>query len=447
MKYSLKVLLAIAFLLSSTWEEAFAAKPKYQDNSFKRKDKTVYTVWPDIPFFPLGDIAQYEKTMSQDRDQVRQMLWSELTQALEKLAEKGAAVEVMLEPMANILMMFDQVHDIHKAKDVVNIDKSMEAQFKAALDKLYQDYDVRDDRRKLQIGGGTEVSLLQSFIRGISRKRPLGKPISMEEINVKMALEMFEQIDYVSYGTFSNLGKNKFQLTYHITGNKNGVSRSFIATGRLTEALNDLAKQVFDFFQKNVYPDWETPEQQLSWLAMPVNPNKEGYTWEEANRYCRMRGYRLPYARELVMAESGGAYKTGGIGNLEFAVAYSVADKRFSTDNYVYTAGHEASSGGPVQGASYSMNLGKFWCVKGAPSEEVLIYEKLWSLIRKYHPVSGDIYRALETVRFAIGDYGSEGMIYYGPENRALKRMSSLDEALKFLNSRGITIQIPETLR
>ena len=447
MRYSFKFLLTISFLFSSSWIVALAAESKYQDNSIKRKDKTVYTLWPEIPFFPLGDIAQFEKTMIQSRDQVRQMLWGELTQALEKMAAKDAPVEAMLEPMANILLIFDQVHDIHKAKDLINIDKSMEAQFKAAMDRLYVDLDVRDDRRKLQIGGGTEISLLQSLIRGISQKQPLGKPITLAEINAKMALEMFEQIDYVSYGTFSNLGKNNFQLTFHIVGNKNGVSRSFIATGRITDALTDLAKQVFDFFQKNVYPDWETSEKQLSWLPMPINPNKAGYTWEEANRYCRMRGYRLPYSRELVLAETGGVYKSGGISSLEFAVPYSVADKRFSSENYVYTARNGTSTGGPVQGASYSMSYGKFWCVRGAPSEEVLVYENIWSLIRKYHPVSRDIYRALETIRFALGDYGSGGMIYYSPENRSFERMSSLDEALSFLKSQRISIQIPKSLR
>jgi len=50
-------------------------------------------------------------------------------------------------------MMFDQVHDIHKAKDVINIDKSLEAQFKARLDNLFQAFDVRDGDRKIQISG------------------------------------------------------------------------------------------------------------------------------------------------------------------------------------------------------------------------------------------------------------------------------------------------------
>jgi len=102
----------------------------------------------------------------------------------------------------------------------------------------------------------------------------LGQKSLKAEVDVKASLEMFEQIDYVAYGTFSSLGEGQFQLTFHLSGNKNGVARSFIAKGTLTEALDKLAKQVFDFFQKNVYPDWETPHTQLSWLPIPINPTK-----------------------------------------------------------------------------------------------------------------------------------------------------------------------------
>lgn len=81
-------------------------KPRFQNDVFKNKDKKIYTIWPQIPFYEGGDIGQYEKTMSQTRDEVRKEFWKELTDALKDLADKGAAVEVMIEPMAKILMMF-----------------------------------------------------------------------------------------------------------------------------------------------------------------------------------------------------------------------------------------------------------------------------------------------------------------------------------------------------
>jgi hypothetical protein len=440
-------LFVATFMFLSALAPAEAAKPKYQNDSFKRTDKKIQTLWPTIPFFALGDVGQYEQTMSQSRDQVRKMFFDELIGALEKLADKGAAVEVMLEPMANILMMFDQVHDIHKAKDVVNIDKTLESMFKSSFDELFRVYDIREGSQKVQFSAGTETNLLQSYIRGISRSRPLGKKMSQDEINVKAALEMYEQIDFVAYGTFSSLGRAQFLMTLHLTGNKSGVTRSFQARGRLMDAVNDLARQVFDFFQKNEFPDWETPHKGLSWLAMPADPTREdGYSWEEARGYCKARGYRLPYARELVMASSGSAYKNGGIANLRYKVPYVVADKRSGNDNYVYTPGHEDASGGPVQGASYSMHKGNFWCVKGEPSVEVTTIEKVWALIRK-HRANREVYQALETVRYEIGDYGSESNVYFGPRMEVLPRLDSLDEALEVLSEAGISLNIPASLR
>lgn len=55
----------------------------------------------------------------------------------------------MTEPLAKILMIFDQVHDVHKAKDVIEIDISIEAQFKSSLDNLFILNDVRDDALKI----------------------------------------------------------------------------------------------------------------------------------------------------------------------------------------------------------------------------------------------------------------------------------------------------------
>lgn len=422
----------------------------FESEEFKPKNKSTYNIWPMIPFFPLGDFDQYGKTISQDRDQVRQMFWDELIGALGALAERGVPVEYIVDSLANILMMFDQVHDSHKAKDVINIDRSLEAQFKARLDQLFQAYDIRDHQRKIQFSAGVNSHSILPYIRALSMNRPLGKPLTPAEVDPKMGQVIADDIDFVSYGTFSNLGNGTFQLTYQITGTKNGISRSFIARGSLINALDDLARQVFDFFQKNVYPDWEPPHSGLSWVPMPANPDKAmngGYTWEEANSYCRIRGYRLPYARELLLAESGGAYKPGGIASLSHFVPYAVADQRATTEKHVLTPGTESSTNGPIQVASNPQPKGKFWCVKGKIAQDVMVFEKIWSYIRTYRPKDPDIYRALETVRYELGDFGALETIFWGSGMSVLPRMESLDFALIYLKSRGIVISIPSKMR
>lgn len=419
--------------------------PSHSQAAEKTSQGNVAHIWPTIPFFPLGDVGQYESTMTKDRDMARRMFWDHLMGSLEKMADKGVFVEFMTESIANVLMMFEQVHDVNKARDVIDIDKSLEAQFRSSFDQLFRTYDVRDGDRKAEFSSGTESDTSQEYIRAIAAQKSLGQPVSAQELNTQKVTAIYDHVDYISYGTFSSLGRGQFQVTFHLIDSKTGVYRSFIATGRLTEAVDQLALQLFDYFQKNVYPDWETPAT-LSWLPMPVNPNKvAGYTWDEARQYCRTRGHRLPYSRELLMAESGGAYKEGGITALKWNTPYAVADKRLENSNYALTPGNEDATGGPVQGVSYSMSKGQFWCVRGAVTAEIQIFETVWELIRKYQS-NKEVSRALHTVRYELGDFGANETIYWGPSLAVLQRMGSLQDALNYLNSRGITLKIPSSL-
>jgi len=419
------------------------AAPQYQNDQFT-SDKKIASIWPSTPFIEGGDMGQYQKTMSQDRDEVRKMFWEELMSEVQKLADKGMAVESMLEPMAKILMMFDQIHDIHKAKDVVRINVSLEAQFKAQLDNLFQQWDVRNNQRKFQFSSGTDRDLLEAYIRRISIRKPLGNRISEVKLNVKKALEIYEQVDYTSYGTFSSLGNGLFQLTYHLTGFKNGVSRNFVARGNLTSALDNLAQQVFDFFQKNQYPKWETPHAQLVWMPTPVYFEKEGgYTYAEARQYCQQRGYRLPYAKEILMAESGTNYQSSGISNLRSGISYAVLDRRAVSNNHWITPGNEDATGGAVQADQGTK--GSFWCVKGQSNSEILFVEKLWSQIRKWRSQDSQVYRALETIRYEIGDFGANETFYFG--TTVLRKFNSVEEALKILNRAGIQLSMPDSLK
>ncbi len=422
---------------------------KFGDNRFKLAKKPA-NLFYQIPFFSGGDIGQYETTMSQSRDQVRKMFWGELMSEVESLADKGVVVEAMLEPMANILMKFDQLHDIHKSKDIVNIDYSLENQFKAALDKQFANFDVRDDQRKIQISRGTEADLLAAFIRDISADKPFGSPISKEEINVKRALELFEQIDYISYGTFSSLGGGNFQLTFHIIGNKNGVTRNFISRGELVNAVDDLARQVFDYFQANVYEEWKAPYSNLIWLPMPVNYERQIkmhgynstdlYTFNEAKSYCQARGYRLPFAKELLMAETGTKYQEGGITSLYPYASWAVADRRELNENNWIIPANGGSTNGIFMGDGSLPMKGVFWCVRGKIASDVQAVDKIWSLERKYRNKNLEIFTALQTLRFEIGDYGAESskLLFWNGDFITVTVLDSVEEALVILKKHGI---------
>lgn len=445
---NLLLILTLTLFAQSTFAQS------YNDGQFKVEKQTA-NLWHQIPFFSGGDIGQYQDTMAQNRDQVRQMFWRELMDDLLQLADKGAVVEKMLEPMANILLKFDQVHDIHKAKDIINIDFSLEQQFKGSFDNLFARYDIRDNKRKIQISRGTNADLLSAYIRGISKDRPFGESLSQTEIDVKKALEMYEQIDYVAYGTFSSLGRGQFQLTFHLTGNKNGVTRNFIARGGLVEAADALALQVFHFFQGNTYDQWEAPYSQLKWLPMPVNPERDRritemndwglYSFAEAKSYCQARGYRLPFAKELLMAETGTNYNDGGIQALYSYAKWAVADRRQTNENNWIIPANSDSTSGIFMSDALPPLKGVFWCVRGQVARDVALIDKIWSHIRNARNKNFDVYVALETLRFELGDYNSRptDLIFWNGSFVNIKIYESVEEALDVLKKNNIQIDWP----
>ncbi|OFZ30659.1 MAG: hypothetical protein A2622_13395 [Bdellovibrionales bacterium RIFCSPHIGHO2_01_FULL_40_29] len=417
------------------------AAPQVSDEDQFKSKKQMAALWSSIPFFAAGDMGQYVKTMSQDRDSVRKMFFSEMTTALNDLAEKGVPAEMMVEPLANVLMMFDQAHDIRKASDVINIDWSLENQFKAALDRQYINNDIRDNDRRLQISKGNDTQVLKIYVKLLSSTYGLGGTVDPAKLNPVLMDAMYKQIDYVSYGTFSSLGAGQFQLTYHMQGVKNGMTRQFIARGKLIEALDNLALQVFDFFQKNIYPDWEpsADSQNLEWIRMPVQSTGSGYTYAMAKAYCSSQGGRLPYSRELLLASSGGQYKQGGIEKLQSLVSYAVSDRRRLNENYVITPGHEQYTGGAIQPESLSTKKVLFWCVRGPMSRDVKVLERLWELHRQYRYKDKEIFAAVETIRFEMGDSDTD-LMYFGSQFEKFERLSGIQEAKSILKAKGISL-------
>lgn len=405
-------------------------------------------LWHQIPFFPLGDLAQYEQTMSQNRDQVRTQFFEQLLSAVERLAEYGAMPEMLIEPLANILLMFDQIHDVHKRIDVINIDRSLAVQFQAEIDKLYHSLDIRDHHRVIELSTVQVGAPAQELISRESMNRKLGElldPKSIKE-NKNAWAQALGPIQYVAYGTFSNLGRGRFQVTLHMTNVRTGVTRSFTSNSSIKEASRDLAFLVFDYFQKQIFEEWIAPHSQLTWLPSPYRDERRpGFTFNEARSYCLARGYRLPYSRELMLAETGTQYNPNGIGPLKHRAAYPVLDQRSVVTQYVFIPGLEDSAQGPLHGASYMADMGQFWCVKGQPAEDVVFFEKLWALIRK-HSEQKPIFQALESLRFHLGDYGVQERVRMPKTFQPLPFLGSVDEALLILKRYKIQLEVPKSL-
>lgn len=454
----LAILTGALFLSGSS---AWGSEPPNEAGDFVDNTRRTLSVWHHVPFYAGGDIAQYEATMAQSRDRVRSGLFDELTRALSTMTQAGAKAELLIEPMSNILVMMDMMHDLHKARDLQRIDFSIESQFKAALDALYIGNDIRPAERRIQFSRGADTPFLSSYISGKPSSPPnSGKPRRGEQ-GIRTALSLRDEIDYLAYGSFSNLGNNNFQLTLHLQNARTGAIRSLISRGPLVAATDLLAQSMFDFFQKNSYPPWEAPMQQLEWLAMPGNPLRNeptsasfGYSFQEAMNYCADRGYRLPYSRELLSAETGGPYKTSGIGHLQSDINYPVLDRRHLHEQYMLRLGPERSMETQLYAVTAFTGKGRFWCVKGVPSRKIMTYELLWRLRRQHRSGDGtnkELFAAVESLRFELGDVDAGGSYYNnlstGNMFEKITRFYTMDAAVKVLRLHGIVIDLPEPVR
>jgi hypothetical protein len=451
-------LLALASLIGLTVATS-AAQRTADPTGFVDRDTRVLTIWHSVPFHAGGDLAQYQATMAQNRDQVRRSLTEELSGSLQKMTQSGAAVEALLEPMAQILVMFDLMHDLHKARDQARIDFSVESQLKASLDALFTANDVRDAERRIQFSRGALPQDLRAYLQGGAPAPGVASRLSRDDAARRQAFALQQQIDFLAHGSFTHVGGGDFQLTLHLTNIRNGAMRSLEARGPVGQATRQLAQKMFDLFQKNDYPAWEAGPAPLQWLAPPANPARDdprsasfGYAFQEATAYCRARGYRLPYARELLMAESGSAYKAGGIGRLLPQTNYPVLDRRHAwSDHVLRLEDGQTSALRPVTAFSAK---GLFWCVQGEPAREIMTLEKVWRLHREHQAGDGsnrDIFAAVEMIRRALGEF-DEGTSYYhntstGERFDRVQPLASVGAALEVLRRHGIVIDLSGPMR
>lgn len=392
-------------------------------------------IWPDIVFVQAGNFKEFEETMSQSRDEVRKMLFKELTDVLKPLVEAGAEAASTAKVLAEILLTFDGMHEVHKDEAVKGIPKSLESIFRAELDELHSRYDVRDHRRRTEFVRNAQV------VEAVHSATRSGSPLSTET-----ALQLYTSVDYFMYGSYTIIRGGNVELTLTIEKYYSGQTRSFSARGPIHQAIKALARKVFDFFQSNQYEEWSNPQPHLQWLPAPKRNNREEdhpsqydtWTAADARLYCRGQRARIPYARELILAAQGGEYAPGGIKYFNPNEIYLVADRQRWDMQHYYFVGQEGATGGAVRtDAGYGTIKAKFWCVRGEPSMDIRFHEDLYRLLRKTPDPS--IKRAVEYILTQLEDTGAR------PEYR--DEFPDLDTALEFLRSKDVIVRVPADMR
>ena len=152
------------------------------------------------------------------------------------------------------------------------------------------------------------------------------------------------------------------------------------------------------------------------------------------------------------MAESGSAYKAGGIGRLVPQTSNPVLDRRHAWSDHVFRLEDgQASALRPVTAFSAK---GLFWCVQGEPAREIMTLEKVWRLHREHQAGDGsnrDIFAAVEMIRRALGEF-DEGTSYYhntsiGERFDRVQPLASVGTALEVLRRHGIVIDLSGPMR
>lgn len=434
-----------------------AGGPSSSADGFLKAGSEPALLWHDVPFLEGADVAQYEATSRQSRDGIRQRLFGDLRLGLQQSGSEETPSAATVEALVNALLTFDLMHDLHQSADTRKLNVSLGAKFKASLDQRFIDNDIRPQIRRLQISAGSDSARLRDWADRVT-KSGVGL---FERPQLKETADVLRPIDYVAVGTFASLGAGEFEVTVTLQNLRTGNSRSFSAKGALLQAVDTVAGKVFDQFQGNHYPSWTAAGQSLDWLAMPANPSRDapgapnyGYSFQEAQEYCASRGYRLPFLRELLAAESGGAYQPGGIARLKPGVSYPVLDRRHSSSRYVVRLGENpADPEGALHSVAAFPGNGEFWCVRGEISPAIAFRENLWQLHREFQTGDADkkeVFAAIETLRFELGDADARESYFNNQStgNRfdQVTLLPSPSRAVATLRAAGISLEIPPSL-
>jgi hypothetical protein len=389
--------------------------------------QNIALILPQIPWFPAADLAEFDRTINQSRDEVRQKVSQEFMDMLKPILDAGGDAGQVIEPLANILLTFDSLHAKHIQDSSAKLGVSLEAIFSAEFDNLYRVNDIKPNERNAMFA----MSQLLSGIRHKIKNRL--------ELTADEKKYITSGVRFLPFGTWTISSKGKVNLTFTLENILTGERINFDATGPTEAAARKLAYNVFAFFQTNEYTGWKNPQQANKWI--PPSRTMPEANATTARLFCRNQGGRLPYARELLLAMQGGEFHEGGIPVFKDSEIWSVADKRNHDEQHYYFVGQEKASGGAIRtSAGYGNIVGKYWCIKGETSEGVRFFESLYTQKRKFLAANEEEgVKAINTILKQTG----ENELNPSMTNPTFGSIKEAFAALKKLN---VKISIPKSL-
>ncbi len=381
-------------------------------------------IWPNMTIVKGANYLEFDAMISKTRSEYRRELMSELQDAIWPLAMTGASATSLAPILMEAIQTFDGMYDDHMNKASQGIPQSLAAQVKTELQNLINLHRISEARRQFVFTHSNLVAQMLSPRPSVS------------------SLEIANAVDSILYGSYTIDSRRTISLQLGLENLKTGDITYFQAKGNIRVVGAEMAKKIFDHFHKLIYPDWQNPNKQLTWIL--PSPYKAKLKWSQANSYCRSQGARLPYASELENATLGGPYNQGGLPVLKSNTFYAVKDKKFSNNkHYLSTYLGDMDPRGLVRtNAGVGDQPVHYACVQGEMGALVEFIDSLW----KYYREEGGLgvnYSQDEVVNSLarlLAEY--DGHVN---DERLTRRnpVDGEDEAVSILISNGYMISLP----
>src|SRR5690242_12933619 len=248
-----------------------------------RAEEGKQLIWGNVPFVKGASYYEFEAELSKTRSAARAQELGDFNALFMPLAFSGDDMGRLARVLSGTILQFDELVRRHAKEVHENVGLSLAEDFKAGIERYYQDRRLNDAEQRSGL-----AFISQEHLQAMSRNR----------LNLAEARALIRDLRFLAYGNYTIVGRGTVRATLNLEDLATLRVRTFSAQGSIAEVGDTLAEKVQDFLQSVPYPSWENPQPQLTWVA-PAFPQTK-VSAQLAAQYCASQRARLPYASELV---------------------------------------------------------------------------------------------------------------------------------------------------
>lgn len=249
-------------------------------------------IWPSIPFVRGADLCQYHNAYGQTRSEYM----SSMVRHAQDLMQSGAYGPEALQ----MLVEFNRLYDRNQALATRGhgLAVTLESTLKAYIDQYY---------RKLR------PSFKRLSFRHMNELLNIVRITSAGQRDGQLSQDQLDKLDFIAYGTYTLAPtcRGDIQVTLHMIG-KDGRSESYVAQGKPSVVMSQIASEIFTQFQRTQFPTTVAMGRTTLELIGGMNGSVDKtYSTQNAQRACQQLGGRLPNQFELEMLDARGDWSGG----------------------------------------------------------------------------------------------------------------------------------------